>query len=90
MATKFWGRLYAGTAVVAILAGNDTRAQTFTISPGTTQTVSTSIGASNTVTVTGGGTLALTNASNAYKGGTFVLDGSTVEVRQTQTSATQM
>ena len=80
MATKFWGRLYAGTAVVAILAGNDTRAQTFTISPGTTQTVSTSIGASNTVTVTGGGTLALTNASNAYKGGTFVLDGSTVEV----------
>jgi uncharacterized protein with beta-barrel porin domain len=77
---RLWGGLCAGTAAVAILAGTGAKAQTFTVTSGSTQTVTTPIGANQTVTVTGGGTLALTNAANAYKGGTVVIDGSTVSV----------
>jgi len=77
---RLWGSLCAGTAVVAILAGTGAKAQTFTVPPGPPQTVSTLISGSGTVTVTGGGTLALTHADNTYTGGTVVVDGSTVLV----------
>jgi fibronectin-binding autotransporter adhesin len=73
--------LCAGTAVVAITAGMTAKAQTFNVTSGTTTPVTTAIsGGNNTVTVTGGGTLDLTNVNNSYGGGTVVIDGSSVEV----------
>jgi autotransporter-associated beta strand protein len=53
------------------------RAETYTVPAGQTQTESTAIKTGN-VTVTGGGTLNLTNKDNNYRGGTYVIDGSTV------------
>ena len=69
--------LCAGTAVIAITASMTAKAQTFS----TTQTDSNVIaGNTDTVTVTNGATLTLTNANNSYRGGTVVVDGSTVSV----------
>ena len=68
--------LCAGTAIVAITTGMTAKAQTFS----TTQTVSSAITGNNTVTVTGGATVTLTNDSNSYRGGTVIIDGSTVSV----------
>lgn len=68
-------------AVLALALARPADAQTFTIAPGTTQTDAAQIGgAANTVTVTGGGTLVLTNPANSYGGGTVVNDSSTLQV----------
>lgn len=71
--------LCAGTAVVAITTGMTAKAQTFTVPPNITVTTAV-VGGNNTVTITGGGTLSLTNPNNSYGGGTVVIDGSTVDV----------
>ena len=82
---RFQAGLRAGCAAVAVVSGMPALAQsTFTVPAGSTQTVSTQISdngsASVTLTLTGGGTLVLTNAANSYTGGSVVTGNSTVRV----------
>lgn len=82
---RFKAGLRAGCAMVAVASGMPALAQTaFTVPTGSTQTVSTQItdnGSSTvTLTLTGGGTLVLTNAANNYTGGSVVTGNSTVRI----------
>jgi fibronectin-binding autotransporter adhesin len=77
--------IYAGGLLSAsfTLAALPALAQTVTVPTGTTQTISAAItdgSSANTLNVTGGGTLAVTNVSNSYSGGTNVSGNSTVQV----------
>lgn len=75
-------RLAAGslTALALTLASSPSHAQTVTVPSGTTQTDSDLLTGSGALTVTGGGTLSLTNSSNTYTGGTVVTGNSTLQV----------
>jgi len=78
-----WGSLLSGSAAIALATGMPAMAQVFNVPPATTQTVSTvivDVPGLTTVTVTGGGTLALTNPANSYSGGSFAIDGSTLKI----------
>ncbi|HMK68943.1 MAG TPA: autotransporter domain-containing protein [Stellaceae bacterium] len=80
---KVLAGLFAGTAAVGIVTGINAKAQSFNVPPGTTQIVTNAIsdGATiTTVTMTGGGTLGLTNLGNTYSGGTVIVGGSTVQI----------
>ena len=80
---QIWGNLTVGFAVGALLASLPALADTYTVTSGQTETQSSQITdgtSANTVTITGGGTLVLSNASNSYTGGTVVNGGSTVQV----------
>lgn len=82
---RIWGNLGVGFAVGALLAALPAFADTDTITvpSGTTQTQASQIADDATavnVVVTGGGTLAITNATNSYTGGTAVNGGSTLQV----------
>lgn len=80
---RIWGNWGVGFAVGALMASFPAFATTYTVSSGSTETVSDLLadGTSTvSVTVTGGGTVVLTDASNTYSGGTIVIDGSTLEV----------
>jgi autotransporter-associated beta strand protein len=71
-------------ATVSLIAMTSVgKAQTVTVPTGTTQTNSSVIAdgsSANTLTVTGGGTLALTSGANTYSGGTVVTGNSTLQV----------
>ena len=72
---KLLGILKAGAALGALAAAIPAMADTETVPPNTTTTIPTPIidGSSATsLTVTGGGTLILTNPANSYSGGTTV------------------
>ena len=65
------------------LAALPALAQTVNVPAGTTQTISTAIGdgsSPDALSVTGGGTLALTSGVNNYSGGTTVSGNSTLQV----------
>jgi len=72
-----------GGLTVLLLACSPSFAQTYTVAPGQTTTISGLITDGTTptpLTVTGGGTLVLSNALNSYSGGTNVFGGSTLKV----------
>jgi len=78
---RLWGNMAVGFAVGALMAALPAFAQTVTYD--TSQTVSSQItdGTSATnVVVDGGATVALTNATNSYTGGTTVDAASTLQV----------
>lgn len=85
--TKLGWSLCAGSAVSALMAMapcHATDTQTITVSSGSTQTFSNTIGnittsTGTTLEITGGGTAVLT-ATNTYSAGTAVISGSTVSV----------
>ena len=82
--------LGAGTSLAFTAAGTYTHAitvtgdPTFIVGPGLTVTQSGAIadggGTPGVVEVSGGGTLALTDAANSYSGGTSIVDDSTVRI----------
>jgi autotransporter-associated beta strand protein len=75
--------LAVGFAVGALLASLPAFADDFTVASGQTQTDANQITdgtSANAVTLTGGGTLVLSNPSNSYSGGTTVGDASTLQV----------
>ena len=80
---RIWGNLAVGFAVGALLASMPALADSFTVATGTTQTDANPITdgtTPNSVSLTGGGTLVLSNPSNSYSGGTSVGGASTLSV----------
>jgi fibronectin-binding autotransporter adhesin len=78
------GFLFVVGVVGALAVSPRSHAQdVFNVPPGETKTVGAAIGngeGNNSVDVTGGGTVVLTNDTNSYSGGTTVADGSTLRV----------
>lgn len=69
--------------IAVVLASGSAAAQSYTVAPGQTTTVSGQIvdnGVATPVIVTGGGTLIFTNTLNSYSGGTNVSGNSTLQL----------
>jgi autotransporter-associated beta strand protein len=80
---RIWGNWGIGLTAGALAASLPAFADTYTVAPGQTQVQADQVvdgTSANTVTVSGGGTLVLSNAANSYSGGTTVAGGSTLQV----------